>query len=225
MENASNAMLMAASVLIGVLILGLVVIMFNRLSSVEATRQQAEEVSAETEFNKQFESYNRKMLYGTDIISISNLIADYNERQGADGYATVAMNKVKVTLNDEAFDEYGYTIDENTNAGIIAEQIKNVENRINYYSVNGDYTKDGKTYSFEELKAKSRLELQNLDILDDSYDYTTTAKGNGFAEYMDLSEELKAFKRKIFTCRKYETDPNTGRVTSMEFEEVNNTTP
>lgn len=220
MENASNALLMAGSVLIGVLILGLVVLMFNRLSSVEATRQQAEEVSAETEFNKQFEAYNRKMLYGTDIISVANLIEDYNERQGAEGYATVNINTVKVTLQKEAFDEYNtYKIGTDTNAPVIATSIGNVESQINQLSTR-KYSHDGKQYSFEELKAKSRLELKNLDILDASYNYTNEAKNNKFKEYMDLSEELKAFKRRIFTCSKYETDINTGRVEKMEFEEV-----
>ena len=218
MENASNAMLMAASVLIGVLILGLVVIMFNRLSSVEAIRQQAEEVSAETEFNKQFESYNRKMLYGTDIISVANLIADYNERQGAEGYATVGT--VSITLNSPgAFQnsaDNNLKIGTSTTAKDIADKIALIEEKIKNLAkqtYNGGST-------FEELKAKSRSELKSIGIFNG-----TTYTDDDFEEYMYLSEDLKAFKRKIFTCSKYETDPNTGRVTSMEFEEVNNTTP
>lgn len=86
MENASKALLIAGGILIALLIIALLVYSFGSMSgyfSSEETKEEAEQLEA---FNKQYEAYQRKLLRGTDIISVINKISDNNEKYGPNGY-------------------------------------------------------------------------------------------------------------------------------------------
>ncbi|MBO5478576.1 MAG: hypothetical protein J6A04_02520 [Clostridia bacterium] len=86
MENASKALLMAGGVLIALLIIGLLIYSFGTMSGyfeTENTKEQAEQLKA---FNDQYEAYNRKLLRGTDVVSVINKVIDNNEKYGINGY-------------------------------------------------------------------------------------------------------------------------------------------
>lgn len=80
MENASKAIIIAGSMLIALIIISLVVLLFQQLSNIQ--REQDSALSAEqmAEFNKKFELYNTN-LYGSELLSLANLIEDYEYRQ------------------------------------------------------------------------------------------------------------------------------------------------
>ena len=65
MENASKALLMAAGVLIALIIIGALLLMFNNLSNYQETNTQNTRESQIVEFNKQFETCNRKDVRGS----------------------------------------------------------------------------------------------------------------------------------------------------------------
>lgn len=80
MENASKALLIAGGILIAVLIIALLVYSFGSMSnyfSGEETKQEAEQLAA---FNKQYEAYQRKLLRGTDVVSVINKVLDNNKK-------------------------------------------------------------------------------------------------------------------------------------------------
>lgn len=78
MENASKALSIAASVLIGVLLVALLVFAYYQF--VEIPRQ--EEANAKTEqtaeFNKKYVAYNKQNLKGNKLISLLNMAIDNN---------------------------------------------------------------------------------------------------------------------------------------------------
>lgn len=80
MENATKALLIAAGVMVGVMILSLLMIGYNEISSYYATREEIEATKQLTEFNKTFENFNRTNIRGTDLITFLNKVIDYNER-------------------------------------------------------------------------------------------------------------------------------------------------
>ncbi len=97
MENASRALMMAASVLLAVLIIGALVFMFNNLSNLKQTEADSEAAEKLAEYNKQMETFNRD-LYGSEILSLANLVIDYNIRQAEQkGYTPVTF---EVTVNN-----------------------------------------------------------------------------------------------------------------------------
>ena len=86
MENATKALEMAGSVLIGVLLLGCLLFAYTRMSELKDTEHKVEVSEQAKDFNQDYETYNRNNLYGTDLFSLANKIVDYNNKE-ADGKA------------------------------------------------------------------------------------------------------------------------------------------
>lgn len=84
MENATKALEMAGSILIGILILGCLTFVYSKIAENEKIKQDFERVGQATDFNKDYESYNRDKLYGSDMFSLANKIENYNIKE-ADG--------------------------------------------------------------------------------------------------------------------------------------------
>jgi hypothetical protein len=73
MENASKALLIAGGVLIAILIVSVLVVTLNIVNSNQKTREKALATEQLAEFNQKYESYNKKALRGTDIITLKNM--------------------------------------------------------------------------------------------------------------------------------------------------------
>lgn len=85
MENASKALIMAASILIGIIILSLAVYLFVTFGYSSAKMYQEIETARLDEFNTQFTSYENKndtTIY--DIISVVNLAKENNKYYNLD---------------------------------------------------------------------------------------------------------------------------------------------
>ena len=85
MENASKALIMAGSVLIALMIIGALLLMFNSLSNYQEVGTQDTMESQVLEFNKQYETFNRKNVRGSDLYSLFNKVVDYNRRKSTEG--------------------------------------------------------------------------------------------------------------------------------------------
>ena len=102
MENASKALLMAAGVLIGVLILSLAVFLFVSFGGTSAKIHDTVQKKQLAKFNTQFTNYETKesvTIY--DIVSVANLATENNRENqlqkktastnGIDNYITVKL--------------------------------------------------------------------------------------------------------------------------------------
>ena len=85
MENASNALLMAGKVLLALMILGALVLMFNNLTTYQDIRIDDKRTNQIIEFNRQFETYDRDDVRGSELYSLLNRTIDYNERKSSVG--------------------------------------------------------------------------------------------------------------------------------------------
>jgi len=83
MENASKALIMAASVLIGVVIMSLAVYLYVSFSSSTNEIEKQMEAGQLQQFNNQFTSYEgRKDLTIYDVITVTNLARENNTYYG-----------------------------------------------------------------------------------------------------------------------------------------------
>lgn len=106
MENASKALIMAAGVLIGVLILSLAVYLFASFGTSSAQVHKQNEENQLNEFNTQFTSYEgREEITIYDVITVKNL-ADQNNRQyeldsstNSNFYITVRLGNSSINNN------------------------------------------------------------------------------------------------------------------------------
>lgn len=92
MENASKALIIAAEVLIGVLLLTLMVFAFRAMGSFSDSVDKNIEMKNLSEFNTKFEIYRgRTDLTAQDVITIGNLAKNYN-RESDSIQVTVNVN-------------------------------------------------------------------------------------------------------------------------------------
>ena len=79
MENASKALLMAASVLIGIIIISLAVYLFASFGSGSARMHEQKKEQQLNQFNSQFTSYvGKEGITIYDVVSIANLATETN---------------------------------------------------------------------------------------------------------------------------------------------------
>lgn len=116
MENASKAIIIAGGILIGVIILSVLVIVFRPIGDVYEEQGASLSIEQLEKYNRQFNTFD-KSLYGSELLSLKNLLEDYNYRvlQDADP-KYIAENEITVTVRldkytvEELFDNSGNTI-------------------------------------------------------------------------------------------------------------------
>lgn len=108
MENATKALLIAAGVMLSLMILSLLVLGYNEISSYYSDKQKVTQAKQISEFNSKYENYNRKNVRGNDLISLINRIIDYNDREVyADG-TNYKRIEVTITIGTSNLDQFKY---------------------------------------------------------------------------------------------------------------------
>lgn len=82
MENASKALLMAAGVLLGIILISFAVYTFRSVASLSEEYDENQERTQIASYNNKFEKYNRDDLTVHDIISVLNLAMEGEEEYG-----------------------------------------------------------------------------------------------------------------------------------------------
>lgn len=117
MEDASRALLIAAGVLIGVMILSLGVFLFNSLNKFTESTQEQMDQNAISKFNNQFLAYiDNPSLRIQDVITVANIASENNANYG-------------VTENDSEGNNYYVKV----NAYVVSEgkNIEGIEKTVN----------------------------------------------------------------------------------------------
>lgn len=94
MENATKALLIAGGVLIALIIITMFILMFNRLSSMEKEQTEQTEMEQLAAFNAEYEAFNKKVMYGVDVITLINKVEANNKK-----YLNNADYQIKILLN------------------------------------------------------------------------------------------------------------------------------
>ena len=94
MENASKALVMAASVLIALMIIGALLLTYNGIKNYQKSETINLTEAQIIEFNNQFSTYNRDDVRGNDLYSLLNRAVDYNTRQTTSGTTTDARENI-----------------------------------------------------------------------------------------------------------------------------------
>lgn len=81
MENIAKALLIAAGILFSVMLLSMLMITYNQISSHYQQKHELAVMEQVEKFNREFENYNRQYIRGNDLISLMNKVIDYNASQ------------------------------------------------------------------------------------------------------------------------------------------------
>ncbi len=96
MENAAKALGIAASVMIGVLLLVVLVIAYNQFIQIPRKNELKTKTEQVAEFNKKYDAYNKKNMKYNKLKSLCNMVIDNNE-----AYADVPEYQIEVYVNFE----------------------------------------------------------------------------------------------------------------------------
>ena len=211
MENMTKALEIAASVLIGVLILSLLVFGYNQIREQKDIEQKNERASQLSKFNINFESYAKDTVYGSEILSLANEVINYNERKAVDGYQQIEL-EVKMStgvLNGQ------YLVAGTYSATSLDQQYKKLVKKIK----EADITVFGKSISYWSKLSDKETEKTVKARSDFSESEYTKLKTNR-ATYKKYVEEQTDFARKTF---KYddvtEYDSGNGRIIKIMFKD------
>ena len=80
MENATKALLIAGGVLIAIIILSMFLMMYNRVSEMRNAQEEQKKIEQLMAYNAQFEVYNKKLMYGADVITLINKVVENNKK-------------------------------------------------------------------------------------------------------------------------------------------------
>ena len=211
MENMTKALEIAASVLIGVLILSLLVFGYNQIREQKNIEQKNERASQLSKFNINFESYAKDTVYGSEILSLANEVINYNERKAVDGYQEIEL-EVKIStgvLNGQ------YLVAGTYSATSLDQPYKKLVKKIK----EADITVFGKSISYWSKLSDKETEKTVKARSDFSESEYTKLKTNR-TTYKKYVEEQTDFARKTF---KYddvtEYDSGNGRIIKIMFKD------
>lgn len=204
MENASKALEMAASVLIGMLIIGMLVFAYSRITELKKTEENSKISSQSADFNKNYETYNRDV-YGSELFSLANQIQDYNNKYESDGYTAIELSVTMKNVSD-----FEYFTKKNYNEQDLIEKYEELSNQIK----TANKTIKDKAISYW---SSSSSELRA------NFNTTTNPTLSKMIEniriYDSLVNEQEDVARKIFRCTEIEYDKNNGRIIKMTYSE------
>lgn len=244
MENASRALIMAASVLIGIVIISAFILMMSNLTSYQESSYSSTLSSQIAEFNNQFTTYARDNIRGSDMISLMNKVVDYNTRYtGTEGYTEMEITIDMKGHNEAlAFDHNNrlVTLDEynQTNIDKIVGKPTSVTGGVTSQDISDRSIRYLENLYEQKYCNQLAAEISTIDSIFNNSKMSPTEKKTAFDDeeilpknvddYGDLDQVYKdalkyyeyvQFKRTYFDCVSTpEFDSQTGRIIKLEFE-------
>lgn len=235
MENASKALIMAGSIFIAVLVIGLVGFTYNQLSNTKQTESDVEKSIKANDYSKAFEQFN-KTIYGSELLSLGNLQLDYNFRQAdLKGYNSININvqiKREVAENRKTYISTGIKdlSDVRNGISILEEDVEYYENDNNGYNNEKERNKRSVKY-YAQLSNRQIATLFEIQYSSGETDYEIGDRLSNEIEnpktsrlikdielYKNLKTSYTEFKNTSFTCKNIQYNA-IGRIGSMFFEE------
>lgn len=224
MENASKALLLAAGILIGLILLSSAVYLYNtirasqELKSIQLSEEQL------LRYNAEFESYDKTRMYGTDVITVLNKAIDNNTKYENDESMFIDVSfKLKSDVKNYV-DKYSYVKDTTLNKYVWKKE----SNKTTTYGGTLSYSLiKNKTYNLKNDGDNDIQQIQNfLDTqvqksefrINEKYNPSSSKKESDLEYYEIYYTGFSDFKRKIFECKKIEY--KNGKVSAMHFEEI-----
>lgn len=224
MENATKALTMAGGILIAIMVLATLLYAATTWGIIPTAKDETDAVKQVAEFNQQYESYARKAIYGTDLVSVLNKAIDNNKK----------YNVKKA--NDDMFINIHFEV---------SSDVKEIESTYRiYYSNTGKEEEPqligipvtrktifeaGKTYNLvadiskieEFLDKFSEDSQKGKNYRSRVYSYgIDNETGKRYKQYTETIPDASDFRTRIFACRDILDTDDNGRIQHMEFYEI-----
>ena len=228
MENASKALIMAGSILIALLVIGMLVLGYRNISSLEQQKEDAEGDMSALDYMRKFEQFNRT-LYGSELLSLANLQEDYNNSADVlyNGY-----DRIEITVVTDGIVNSPYFPAGTFNLDALTSDQDEIESQLTQYEKpQAKYNnRSVKYYSSKrnreiatDFDMNPPSSMPDYDIAT-SYLQTNSTTAELLQEIQDYKEittiynEFRTGKR--FRCTNVAYNNQNGRISRMYFEEI-----
>lgn len=148
MENASKALLMAGGVLTTLIIIGLLLLTFNRIGAYRQGNSDSQKSTEIAEFNNGFLKYiDNEKIDGSDLITLANKIIDFNKKNGTLNYInydqkmTLTVSKIETfrtkyayNASDSFFNSNTYIIKDRSVRSNVSKRESSLEDKIDTFN-------------------------------------------------------------------------------------------
>ena len=219
MENASKALIIAGSVLLSVLIISALVLMFNRIGDFKRAEATTEDIQKINEYTKQIETFEKSGLYGSEILSLVNLIEDYNKRQAdLKGYKAI-----DATIEFGEVDYSNFPKSPCSSAQLVSGFTK-LENTLNktgskkYYGKTVEILAGMKYAQIKDLLLENGENVGNVSAID-IMKYVDSNAQKDIETYNNLKPVITNFKNRKFEKPIMERDKD-GKVIKVSIKQI-----
>lgn len=223
MENASKALLIAAGVLITMLIVMLLLFFKGKISEFYNEQDKIDDIENVAQFNKQFTNYERKKVYGYELISLANMVEDYNTRHSANGQNDEKYNPITLTISfagsgNDVKNKIWYDSEGNLNSHLFQDG-KEYKQSITEHEIIITIKKGlniEEVYGNAQVASKLAKSIDALIINDkDSYEIEKIAREQG----IDQNKAIEILKNKAVEDYKRIIN-NNSNITYSEIENI-----
>ena len=215
MENASKALLIAGGILLAMLTAGLIVLLVNNIQTMQNAQSEKKAQEQLVAFNRGYEAYNKRIMYGTDVISVVNKAIQNNKSMDlvADPTNAYYIN-ITLVITQDFITEKITTDDYYPKDNDLYQNTETLE---------GVSIKKG-TYRLGNWDAESKLEMkEEIITFFNTSTQTEVKKSKHYGSDANITEitypALSNFKKSVFTCSNVEYNEN-GRIKEMTFTQV-----
>ena len=220
MENAAKALKIAGGVLLAMLLTSLLIFVFRQISSFSKVQEEQLEAKQLAEFNQQWEAYNKKLLYGTDVITVVNKAIDNNNKMETQDSENAYFVNVTLELNQSFLTNVVEYDNKTTQKKTLEVSSQKYDQLIGEMPLGFDI-EEGTTYAIGKYKKNGAfVEAPNVvEIFEDSNmkkGQTQVIEEERYTYY--VYPPLTDFKLAVFECTGIEYN-DYGRVTQINFRQ------
>lgn len=185
MENASKALIMAATLLIGIMLIGVMVYLFRTGARVGEDYENKKTVEQIDAFNAKFEVYQRENNTISDVISAANLAYTINSKNNWD---SINKSEVEVKLsNYSSATTFDIIADETLPKNTFYKN-KNKSIEISFYDL---MSTDIKT-----INSKYGMTIQNINDTDKLTDINIKSTEREYRYYFEVNKDGLSYNEK-----------------------------
>ena len=196
--------------------------MVQTLSNLKNTEASAEDIEKLARYNRQIETFNRDGLYGSEILSLANLIEDYNIRQSdLKGYTAITLEVY--TSGIAGADKNTIMQAQYTGKDGYLQLIQDFNKLQNDIDTSKAEVLYGQTVEkFAGMRTEEVVDaLRNYGVRETQIDAIIQNEIDPKTlNYTIKKSEMTEFKNKKFRTPEIEYDQYTGRIIKMVFRQI-----
>lgn len=241
MENAAKALVIAGGILLAIMTLTILVYGITTTGRIAEAQDQAKKDEEIAKFNMEFEAYDKKRMFGIDLISVINKAIDNNakmDRTSPDSryYINIIFTTEKNT-QDFKNEIYVEKIERATGKSVTPDEsffdnvsitVNGITHTLKEYNDKDIVIHKDTTYSLGNLQSGGSQFITDNNFKKIFTEGTTVDKNGTYEENATstyiynwkLYSALTNFKKAVFKCEKVEYSPYTKRIYQMEFRQI-----